>query len=170
MRPLLTRAAAIFGAAALLSATLVASAGDAPKVGDAPPEIQAQGWINSEKGVTLASSKGSVVVVEFWATWCGPCRKSIPHLIELYKNKSKDGLVIVGLTNEAQDKVEPFAKKMEMPYVVGYGSTRGKEYGVSGIPTAFVIGADGKVVWTGHPMDEGFVKAVEEAMAAAKKS
>ncbi|MBI3039861.1 TlpA family protein disulfide reductase, partial [bacterium] len=52
--------------------------------GKAPPEIKAEEWINSEP-LSLASLTGKIVVVEFWATWCPPCRQSIPHLIELSK-------------------------------------------------------------------------------------
>ena len=164
------RSLGLVGAAALLSSALVARAGDAPKTGAAPPEIKAEGFLNAEKGaVTLADLKGKVVVVEFWATWCPPCRKSIPHLVELHKQKAKDGLVIVGLTNEAKDKVEPFAKKMEMSYIVGYGSQSGEAYGVEGIPTAFVVGADGKIAWSGHPMEPAFEEAVNAALAAAGK-
>jgi cytochrome c biogenesis protein CcmG/thiol:disulfide interchange protein DsbE len=135
--------------------------GEKNLVGETPPEIKADGWLNAEKPVSLADLKGKVVVVEFWATWCPPCRRSIPHLIQLHEKYAKDGVVIVGLTDEPKDKVEPFAKKMNMTYIVGYGSPTGDAYGVEGIPTAFVIGPEGKVVWSGHPMDENFEKTLE---------
>jgi thiol-disulfide isomerase/thioredoxin len=143
---------------------------DTPQVGARPPEIDGQGWINVEDEVSLKELDGKVVVVEFWATWCGPCRRSIPHLIEVYEKHKGDGLVIVGLSNETKEKVEPFVKEMKIPYVIGYGSTTGKAYGVTGIPCAFVIGADGNLVWTGHPMKPEFEKAIGDALAASKKS
>jgi thiol-disulfide isomerase/thioredoxin len=118
-----------------------------------PKEINAKGWINSE-GVTLEKLKGKVVVVEFWATWCPPCRASIPHLVELRNKHDKAKVEIIGLTDEPLSKVEKFAKDMKMNYTVGYGSTSSEAYGVTGIPHAFVIGPDGTIKWDGHPMDE----------------
>lgn len=159
---------AVAAVVALLALGLRAQAGGEKNfVGKEPPEIKAEGWINSEKPVSLANLKGKVVVVEFWATWCPPCRASIPHLAGLHEKHAKEGLVIVGLSDEPKDKVEPFAKKLKMPYIVGFGSPTGEAYGVEGIPTAFLIGPDGKVVWSGHPMDEAFEKALEQVLAAA---
>jgi thiol-disulfide isomerase/thioredoxin len=134
-------------------------------VGKEPPEIKAEGWFNAEKGPTLADLKGKVVVVEFWATWCPPCRKSIPHLIGLHEKYAKKGVTIVGLSNEPKDTVEPFVQAQKMNYIVGWGSKSAGDYGVRGIPTAFVIGRDGKVAWQGHPMDDEFEKAIANAIA-----
>jgi thiol-disulfide isomerase/thioredoxin len=131
------------------------------QAGAAAPEIKVAEWINSE-ALTLAGLKDKVAVVEFWATWCPPCRKSIPHLIELADKYKDKGVVVIGLTDEPKEKVEPFAKQMKMTYPVGVGSTSSREYGVSGIPHAFVV-VGGKVVWHGHPMT-GLDKAVEEAL------
>ncbi len=132
-----------------------------------PPEINAKGWINSP-GVTLEKLRGKVVVVEFWATWCPPCRASIPHLIELRKKMDPSKVEIVGLTDEPKGTVEPFAKSMKMNYTVGYGSTSGQAYGVSGIPHAFVIGPDGKIEWEGHPMDPEMPKVVARLAETVK--
>src|SRR4051812_39785410 len=82
---------------ALLLCTAVRAA--EPKVGDAAPEIKAAAWLNSE-ALTLAQLNKKVVVVEFWATWCPPCRKSIPHLIEMNDKYKDKGVVIIGLTDE----------------------------------------------------------------------
>jgi thiol-disulfide isomerase/thioredoxin len=128
-------------------------------VGQPAPEISAQFWLNSP-AMTLKALRGHVVVVEFWATWCPPCRASIPHLIEL--SKKYTSVTFIGMTDEAKAKVEPFAKDLGMTYAVAGGSPSGGEYGVTGIPTAFIVGADGKVAWQGHPMSEGFVPAIED--------
>jgi len=170
-----TRALALpLGAAAIAVAAIFLStfgaAADEPTVGKAPPEIKSEGYLNASDPVSLEALKGKVVVVEFWATWCPPCRKSIPHLIEIHKKRAAEGLVIVGLSDEPKATVEPFAKKLDIPYIIGYGAKSLDAYGVEGIPTAFVIGADGNLVWSGHPMDKGFEKAIDEALAAAGKS
>lgn len=116
------------------------------------PEISAASWLNTTGPLTLSGLKGKVVVVEFWATWCPPCRQSIPHLIDLYNRYYSKGVVIIGLTNEDIAAVKPFAKSMGINYPVGAGSMSGQAYGVSGIPHAFIIGKDGSIVWNGHPM------------------
>lgn len=167
MKTFVHRSLAALAAVACIALGSVVLA-DAPKVGAAPPEIKAAGYINGADGLSLASLKGKVVVVEFWATWCPPCRKSIPHLIELHEKHKDKGLTIIGLSDEGKDVVAPFAEKMKMTYVVGFGSQSGGDYGVKGIPTAFVVGADGKLVWSGHPMQGDFEKAIEEALAKAK--
>jgi thiol-disulfide isomerase/thioredoxin len=166
----IVKAFALFAAVAGISLGSLVAAGE-PEVGKAPPEIKADGFMNLKGAApSLASLKGKVVVVEFWATWCPPCRKSIPHLMELHEKHAKNGLVILGLTDEDKATVEPFIEKMKVNYIIGYGSKTGDEYGVRGIPTAFVVGADGKLVWHGHPMKPEFEKAIEDALAAAKPS
>jgi thiol-disulfide isomerase/thioredoxin len=155
-------------AGTLLVAVLAvaATAGAPPQptlVGKAAPEISAKYWINVPP-LTLAALRGKIVVVEFWATWCPPCRKSIPHLIELYKKYADKGVAIVSLTNEPQEKVDPFVKEMGMPYAIGGGSDSGRTYGVTGIPRVFLVDTKGQVVWEGHPMQPEFEKAIEEQL------
>ena len=80
-----------------------------------------------------------MVVVGFWATWCPPCRTSIPHLVNLYEKKKARGLAVIALTNEPQiQKIRGFAGQMKMPYFIGVGSNSGGDYGVSSIPHAVV--------------------------------
>jgi thiol-disulfide isomerase/thioredoxin len=129
-------------------------------VGKAAPEISIQDWLNSPP-LTLAALRGKIVVVEFWATWCLPCRKSIPHLIELHKKFSDQGVVILGLTDEPKAKVEPFAKEMGMVYPVGCGSKSSDAYGVTGIPHAAIVDTAGNIVWDGHPMQPDFETTLE---------
>ena len=149
----------------LLTSSLAFSA---VTVGKAAPEIKAGSWYNnSDKAVSLADLKGKVTVVEFWATWCPPCRKSIPHLNKLHKKYKDKGVVIIGLSNEKSDTVQKFVKKQDMKYIVGAGSKSGRAYGVKGIPTAFIVGPDGKLLWQGHPMN-GLDAALEKAVKAIK--
>ena len=99
-------------------------------------------------------AKGHVTIVEFWATWCPPCRKSIPHLNDLNKKFKDKGLVVIGISSEDKNTVENFRKGTPMEYNVALdkGGKLSQQFGINGIPHAFVVGKDGKIVWEGHPM------------------
>jgi len=102
---------------------------------------------------TKPDFKGKPVIVEFWATWCPPCRTSIPHLNEINKKFKDKGLSVIGITDETKEVVEKFQKSTPMEYHVAVGGAAiQKKFGINGIPHAFVVGKDGKIVWEGHPM------------------
>ncbi len=97
---------------------------------------------------------GKPLVVEFWATWCPPCRTSIPHLNELYKKFQPKGLEAVGITKEDAATVRAFTKDVPIDYHVGIDKS-GKlsaSFGVTGIPHALLVDKSGKIIWEGHPM------------------
>ncbi|NOZ22182.1 MAG: TlpA family protein disulfide reductase [Planctomycetes bacterium] len=134
--------------------------------GQKAPEIMLSKAANCKEKPTLAKLKGKAVLVEFWATWCPPCRKSIPHLIGIH-NKYKDkGLVVIGITKEDPATVKTFMQQNGMTYIVGIDAAgrTNKAYGIRSIPTAYLIGPDGIVVWEGHPMSlkESDIEAVLE--------
>jgi thiol-disulfide isomerase/thioredoxin len=127
----------------------------------------------------LATLRGkNVVVVELWATWCPPCRTSIPHLTEVQKKFANQGLLVVGITNEEREQAEPFVKKMggQMDYRVACDSsgTVTQQYMAAvrarGIPTAIVINAKGNIAWHGHPMDPQFESVIANALTEIKSS
>ncbi|MCP5517453.1 MAG: redoxin domain-containing protein [Verrucomicrobiales bacterium] len=134
----------------------------AAQLGEPAAPLKIRQWVKGDP-VDLAAVKGrKIVVVEFWATWCPPCRTSIPHLTELQqKFKGKD-VLFVGVSDEQASVVEPFVKKMgdQMDYAVAIDDDRGtskgymEAYEQRGIPTAFVVDKAGNVVWVGHPMAE----------------
>jgi len=142
-------------------------------IGDPAPKLAVSGWVKGEKVDQF--EPGKTYVVEFWATWCGPCRVSIPHLTEL-AHKYKDVRFIgVDAFEDDQKLVKPFVDQMgdKMDYSVAFddvpaGGTRmdgamAKNWMNAaeerGIPTAFII-RDGKIAWIGHPMtmDEPLAK------------
>ncbi len=101
------------------------------------------------KNIKLSDYRGKVVIVDFWATWCPPCRKGIPDLIEL-QNEFKDNLVVIGvsLDQDTKSDVIPFIKKIGINYPIVYGTDQViMDYGsINAIPTSFVINKDGKIV------------------------
>jgi thiol-disulfide isomerase/thioredoxin len=102
-------------------------------------------------GKTLSSKdlRGKVVLIDFWATWCGPCRRSIPHLIDLHNEYKDKGLVVVGVSVDQQGPqvVKPFVAQNKIPYriVMQTGKVIQDFGGIRGIPTAFIITQDGKI-------------------------
>ncbi len=136
----------------------------------AAPEITLASSLNSPAKLSLAGAKGKVVLLEFWATWCPPCRASIPHLQKLHDTYGKRGLLIISVTNEDEDTVKEFVKENKMTFPVGIddGDKTMTTYGIRGIPAAFLIDRTGKVVWEGHTM-KLTEKEVERALGSPKR-
>jgi thiol-disulfide isomerase/thioredoxin len=131
------------------------------QVGDPAPALQVSKWIQGSPVKEFQRDKA--YIVEFWATWCGPCRASIPHLNEIHAKYKDKGLVVIGQDAWEQDPdaVAPFVKKMgdQMTYRVALDDKDGKmaktwmeAAGEDGIPTAFVVDKRGMIAWIGHPM------------------
>ncbi len=99
--------------------------------------------------------KGKPVLLEFWATWCPPCRKSIPHLNEVFAKYKDRGLMVIGVTDEDDATVRKFRKSVPMDYHVAIdnGGQLSEKMGISGIPHAFLVNKAGEIVWEGHPVD-----------------
>jgi thiol-disulfide isomerase/thioredoxin len=135
-----------------------------PRTGAEAPEVAAKDWINSDKPPRLADLRGKVVLVEFWATWCGPCVQGIPHLNDLHDKYGPKGLRILSFTDQSKKGIEAFLQRTPIKYTVGAGSDLAAEYGVTGIPHAFLVGKDGKILWNGNPIDEALEKAITAAV------
>ncbi len=145
------------------------------QIGDTAPAVKVSKWMNRQPPVLPGDKDASrhVFLVEFWATWCGPCLKSIPHLAELHKNHEKDGLVIIGVSNEEPEKIARFMdkhekeKKLVMPYFVACDeemtTTTGWAKDVETIPHAILVDRTGKVVWVGNPLAD--LSAFDDAIA-----
>lgn len=142
------------------------------ELGDPAAPLEIAEWVKG-KSVDLAASKGKqVVVVEFWATWCPPCRASIPHLTELQKKFKDKDVIFVGVSDEEVATVKKFVEKMgdKMDYTVAVDKDRKTSkgymtaYGQGGIPHAFIVDKQGRIVWNGHPMGD-LEQSLEQVIA-----
>lgn len=165
------------GAVSTLAATL--------SEGDPAPKLTVSKWAQGEPVAAIES--GKVYIVEFWATWCPPCRESIPHLNQIH-NKFKDkGLVVIGVDlGETLDKVNPFIKRMgsNMTYRVAMDADKDNPSsgsmatnwlgaaGINTIPTAFVVDQKGTIVFIGLPMEltDAVIQEVLDGKFDAKKA
>jgi len=144
------------------------------------PENVMQASINLLDGqkAKLADYSGKVLIVDLWATWCGPCRQEIPHLVELAKEYKGKGVEVIGLTNENPDAdaemVKEFSKVFKINYTIGWADQEmqsGLMRGRQAIPQTLIIGRDGKVLkhYVGfNPRLIPEMKEVIEAAASAE--
>jgi thiol-disulfide isomerase/thioredoxin len=170
----------LFLTMAAAAACVLTSSARAAALGDPAAKLEIAEWVKG-KPVSLADGKGKTVyVVEFWATWCPPCRTSIPHLTEMQKKFKDQGVVFIGVTDEPASKVKPFVDKMgdKMDYIVAIDkdkeTSKGymEAYEINGIPHAFIVDKQGRVVWQGHPMaglDEAVAKVVAGTLDVEKE-
>ena len=154
------------GAVAMMIAPL--SFADDPKplkIGDQAPSIEITHWVKGQP--VKAFEPGKVYVVEFWATWCGPCRASMPHISQMQEQYKDYGVTFIGISDEELPTVVKFLCSNDkntnklwfetVQYTLATDPDRSahdsymKAVGARGIPTAFIVGKDAKLEWIGHP-------------------
>jgi len=127
---------------------------DAPKWIDLPPEV-GLAPLKDVNGAPfkLADFFGKVTVVNFWATWCGPCRREIPELVKLHKEFQSRGVEVIGLTSEDPDasaeKVRKFIQDFQIDYRIGWATGQVSAplmQGHTAIPQIFVISPDARIL------------------------
>jgi thiol-disulfide isomerase/thioredoxin len=123
------------------------------------------------KTVAMKDLGNKVLIVDFWATWCGPCREEIPHLNELYSELKSKGLEIVGISmdTDGTDGVKDFVREFRIQYPIVMGDEKVAESfgGIIGLPTTFIIDRDGKIAkkYIGLPPADDMTKRVKDLVA-----
>ena len=123
------------------------------------------------KDVSLQSYKGKVILLDFWATWCGPCKVEIPHFIEFQQKYGPKGLQVVGISvDDPVDKLAPYVKEMGMNYPVlqglGHDAVQDAYGPILGIPVSVMISRDGKIcaTHTGLTSKDVFATEIESLL------
>ena len=120
-------------------------------LGHKAPDFVVEKWLTPEP-----ERKGKFVLIDFWATWCGPCRKAIPELNALHK-KFGSQLVVIGVSDETEAKVRALADpKIEYASAIDTQARMKKALGVTGIPHVILIDPTGIVRWEGFPLLDGY--------------
>jgi cytochrome c biogenesis protein CcmG, thiol:disulfide interchange protein DsbE len=133
-------------------------------LGKQAPPITVQKWINKEP-----DRKGKFVLIDFWATWCPPCRKAVPELNRFHEQFS-DKLVVMGISDEKEEVVRKFTDE-NIKYYSALDTTAAlkKQYEVTGIPHCVIINPAGTVVWEGFPFLGGYELTDEVVASLLKK-
>ncbi|MBN2232824.1 MAG: TlpA family protein disulfide reductase [Deltaproteobacteria bacterium] len=124
----------------------------------------------SGKQLTRESLQGKVVILDFWATWCPPCRAAIPHLVDLYNAHRDQGLEIVGVSLDrgGEEEVADFIRRNRVSYdiAIGTGNPIIKDFGdISSIPVLFILNREGEIVFKAVGFNSQIAKNIEDKLA-----
>jgi len=149
----------------------------APQIQDRVPDVTF--WdVNKNKSISMSAFKGRIVYLEFWATWCGPCKIPMAKLNEVVKRRrrnwdSRVHILAVSI-DDSRDIVAPYVKKRGWNHVrylwtgqvnrTGFKSPAAEKFGINGVPTAILIDPNGVIVWRGHPKSRNIETQIDELL------
>jgi thiol-disulfide isomerase/thioredoxin len=152
-------------------------------VGDEAPDLDLID-VNTGKPMSLAGLRGKSVWLEFWATWCGPCQPAMAELVKSYDEHRDEWTVKIAVVPVSVDDTKevvvrhtkdrgwnafPHYWSERLEDHANFGSSAASQFGVNGVPTAYLIGPDGVIRWTGHPMsaqkDKSFAEFIKSKLA-----
>ncbi len=129
------------------------------------PHLSFESLDQKGKVVKLSDLRGKVVLLDFWATWCGPCKESKPFIVELHDKYKSKGLFVVGLSNERRAVVEKFEEEETLKYPVFLDNDNSVNItlNVGAYPTVIIFGKGGELLFEGHPDEkEEILRILEE--------
>jgi thiol-disulfide isomerase/thioredoxin len=156
----------------IIALAFSASASAALKVGDTVPDLA-----RFKLEGTAPETKGRVLLIDFWASWCAPCKQSFPVMKELHEKFGSRGLVIIAISvDEDKSAMATFLKRNPAPFVTlrdGEGKTP-EAFGADKMPTSLIVGSDGKIVaihsgFEGEATRKKYLTEIEAALKAAGK-
>ena len=145
--------------------------GDPLRVGAQAQDFTVVSTSDASKSVALKDFKGQVVVLDFWATWCAPCRETLPHVQKLWDDNKDKGVQVMAISEEDSATVNDFQNqnKFDFPCYTDGSNVANSAFGVSGYPTTVVIGKDGRVVYSAVGLDANTESEIDAAVATALK-
>lgn len=161
---------AVVGAAALIAALTIGGASPALAGGAKGPSAPRFSLPTATGSVILDSLRAKVVLVDFWASWCVPCKSSFPWMTEMHQRYAPKGLAIVAINvDKSRQSAQDFLSKHPAPFTVAFDpeGKMAKAFHVWGMPTSFLIGPDRTILFSRSGFDPKHAKDVEAMIAQA---
>ena len=152
---------------AMVACLLGGCAVEVAEVGSKAPDAKLEPLDKMGGSASIRDTKG-VRVIDFWATWCGPCRQSMPFIQKIHDSYAAKGVSVMGISNEARPAVEQFHKESGYTYPIYLDlyNDANRRYKILAIPTLVVIGKDDVIKFIGSPFDAAQVtQAIDRAVA-----